>query len=116
MAMRGPMALALHVMVAPSRTMTRQHASHAHLDGLAMQVCAVSVLRDQSHRRTDWRVRHALQGLPAQVASVTDVRMALAPTKRRQHAYNVMLCLLAQLGYVRFALMAKHQQTTELRV
>ena len=100
MGLQAPTALALHVMVAPGQTKTRQHASHAHLDGLVMQGCAVSVLQDQSRRKDDSRAKHVLQASLAQVASVTDVQEALALTKRRQHVFNVMQCQLAQLGHV----------------
>ena len=53
MALQALTALAVHAMVASSRTRAKQHANPAHPDGLVMQGCAASALQDPSLRRDD---------------------------------------------------------------
>jgi len=50
-ALPGPMAHAVPVMVARSRTATTQHASHVRLDGPVMQGYAASARQGQSLRK-----------------------------------------------------------------
>jgi len=78
-----------------------------HPDGLATQVYAASVSRDQSLRRTSRRAKHVLRALRGQAVYAKSAHLALSLIRPESAVRYVLLALLAVVAHAALAWMGR---------